>query len=98
VIRILLPPHLQALAKIEGEVLLDLRSEATLERVLTRLESEFPMLKGTIRDHLTGERRSFVRFIACHKDISHQPPEDRLPPAVAGGTEPLLIIGALAGG
>ena len=97
-IRVLLPPHLQALARVEGEVLIDLRNEATLDSVLTTLETEFPVLKGTIRNHVTRERRPLVRFIARRKDISHQPPDRQLPPSVVSGNEPLLIVGAVAGG
>ena len=97
-IRIELPPHLRVLAQVDGEVKVDVGSEATQRSVLDALEARYPMLRGTIRDHASRERRAFVRFFACETDLSHEPPDAPLPDAVASGAEPLLIIGALAGG
>ncbi len=97
-IRVELPAHLRTLAKVEGEVELEVQSPVTLASVLDALEARFPVLKGTIRDHLSRERRDFVRFFACEQDLSHDPQDEPLPEAVARGAEPLLIIGALAGG
>jgi hypothetical protein len=86
------------LAQVTGEVRLDVQGEPTQRRVLDALEARFPMLRGTIRDHTTLERRPFLRFFACEQDLSHEPPDARLPESVAKGAEPFLIIGALAGG
>jgi sulfur-carrier protein len=98
-IRIELPAHLQTLAQVGGEVKIDVESEAATQRsVLDVLEACYPVLRGTIRDHISQERRSFLRFFAGGVDLSHEPPDARLPDAVASGEEPLLIIGALAGG
>jgi len=98
VIRIVLPAHLRTLAHVDGEVRLDVDGEATQRAVLDALEARYPMLRGTIRDHVTGERRALVRFFACERDLSHEPPDAPLPGAVATGAEPLLIVGAMAGG
>jgi hypothetical protein len=97
-IRVELPAHLQNLARVKGEVSLDVDGEPTLGAVLDRLEAEYPVLCGAIRDHTTLKRRPFVRFYACEEDFSHEPPGTALPDAVASGREPLLIVGALAGG
>ena len=97
-IRVVIPPHLRTLARVDGEVTLDVESPVTVARVLDALERGYPMLAGTIRDHATGERRPFVRFFACEEDLSHQPPDVPLPRAVAGGAEPLIVLGAMAGG
>ena len=97
-IRVYLPPHLRTMAKVEGEVELDVPGVITLRSALDALESRYPMLRGTIRDHVTQKRRPFLRFYACEEDISHDPPETPLPEAVVSGKEPLLIIGAIAGG
>jgi hypothetical protein len=97
-IRVILPAHLRTLAHAGGEVKLDVEGEATQRSVLDALEASYPMLSGTIRDHVTQQRRPFVRFFACEQDLSHEPPDAPLPDAVASGAEPLLIIGAIAGG
>jgi molybdopterin synthase sulfur carrier subunit len=97
-IRVVLPPHLRGLAHIAGEVELDIQGPATQRSVLNALEARYPMLRGTIRDHITQQRRPFLRFFACGEDLSHEMPDDALPSAVASGAEPLLIIGAIAGG
>ena len=97
-IRVLLPVHLRTLARVEGEVQLQVEGPVTLRAVLDALEARFPVLRGTIRDHVTLRRRPFVRFFACKEDLSHEPPDTVLPEAVATGTEPFLIIGAIAGG
>ena len=97
-IRVVLPAHLRTLAKVEGEVELDLDGRVTQRAVLDALEARFPVLRGTIRDHVTHKRRAFVRFFACEQDLSHEPPDTRLPAAVVTGAEPLLIVGAMAGG
>ena len=97
-IRVALPEHLRRLAQIQGEVRLDVAGEATLGSVLDALEARHPMLRGTIRDHVTRRRRAFVRFFACQRDLSNEAPEVRLPEAVTNGAEPLVILGALAGG
>jgi hypothetical protein len=93
-----LPPHLRSLAHVRGEVQLDVAAPVTLRAVLDTLEAQYPMLRGTIRDHVTQERRAFLRFFACGEDLSHEPPNAALPEAVTSGKEPLLIIGAIAGG
>ena len=98
VIRVELPAHLQNLARVNGEVRLEVEGEPTLGAVLDRLEETYPVLCGAIRDHTTLKRRPFVRFFACEEDFSHEPPGTALPDAVASGREPLLIVGALAGG
>jgi sulfur-carrier protein len=97
-IRVVLPAHLRTLARVGGEVQLEVRGEATQRSVLDALEVRLPMLRGTIRDHTTQKRRAFVRFFACGRDLSHEPPDNALPEAVATGAEPLVILGALAGG
>jgi molybdopterin synthase sulfur carrier subunit len=97
-IRIELPAHLRTLAQVGGEVKIYVESEATQRSVLDALEACYPVLRGTIRDHISQERRPFVRFFACGVDLSHERPDAPLPDAVASGAEPLLIIGALAGG
>jgi sulfur-carrier protein len=97
-IRVELPYHLRTLAKVRGEVQLEVEGPLTLRSVLDALEARYPMLRGTIRDHVTLERRPFLRFFACEQDLSLETPDTPLPEAVASGAEPLLIIGALAGG
>jgi molybdopterin synthase sulfur carrier subunit len=97
-IRVELPPHLRGLARISGEVQLDIQGPATPRTVLEALEARYPMLRGAIRDHITQERRPFLRFFACGEDLSHEHLDTPLPDAVASGTEPLLIVGAIAGG
>ena len=97
-IRVVLPAHLRTLARLDGEVELAVDGEVTQCSVLDALEDRYPMLRGTIRDHATGQRRAFVRFFACAEDLSHQPPDAPLPAAVADGAEPFLIVGAMAGG
>jgi sulfur-carrier protein len=97
-IRVVLPAHLRTLAKLDGEVALDLQGAVTQRAVLDALEERYPVLRGTIRDQASGKRRSFVRFFACEEDLSHEQPDDPLPDAVAQGTEPFLVIGAMAGG
>ena len=97
-IRIVLPTHLRTLARVDGEVQLDVEGPATQRAVLDALEARYPMLRGTIRDHVTQRRRAFVRFFACEQDLSHESPDAPLPDAVATGAEPLLIVGAMAGG
>jgi len=97
-IRVVLPAHLRTLAHIDGEVKLEVQGEATQRSVLDALEARYPMLRGTIRDHITQKRRPFVRFFACEQDLSHESPDALLPDAVATAVEPLLIVGAIAGG
>jgi hypothetical protein len=97
-IRVTLPPHLRKLAQIDGEVALDVEGQVTQRAVLDALEARYPMLRGTIRDHVTQKRRAFVRFFACGEDLSHEPPDAPLPDAVATGAEPFMIVGAIAGG
>jgi hypothetical protein len=97
-IRVELPTHLRTLAKVNGEVRLEVAGPITLRSVLDALEARYPMLEGTIRDHGTLKRRPFLRFFACAEDISHQSPDELLPESVAEGKEPLLVIGAVAGG
>src|SRR5512140_1497255 len=97
-IRVILPFHLRNLARIDGDVELDVASPVTVRSVLDALESRYPVLRGTIRDHGTSKRRPFVRFFACKEDLSLEPPDTKLPDAIASGTEPFLIIGAMAGG
>jgi len=98
VIRVILPPHLRALAHINGEVELDVKGQATQRSVLDALEAYYPMLRGTIRDHVTQRRRDFLRFFACQQDLSNELPDAPLPNAVAMGAEPFLVVGAIAGG
>jgi sulfur-carrier protein len=97
-IRIVLPPHLRTLARVDGEVRLLIEGPATLRSVLDALEATYPVLRGTIREHVTLRRRPFVRFFACEEDLSLEPPDSPLPEAVVAGREPFLIVGALAGG
>jgi sulfur-carrier protein len=97
-IRVVLPYHLRNLARAESEVQLEVDGSVTLGSVLDALEAHYPVLRGTIRDHATLCRRPFVRFYACKEDLSHEPPETKLPEQVLSGAEPLLIIGAMAGG
>jgi sulfur-carrier protein len=98
VIRVVLPPHLRTLAKVNGEVTIDLDGAATQRSVLDALEARYPVLRGTIRDHITQKRRGFIRFFACETDLSHDPPDTPLPEPVINGTEPFLVVGAIAGG
>jgi sulfur-carrier protein len=97
-IRVVLPAHLRAIARVDGEVRLDVDGEVTQRSVLDALEDRYPMLRGTIRDQGTKQRRAFVRFYACEEDLSHEPPDSPLPEQVVRGTEPFLVIGAMAGG
>jgi len=98
VIRVVLPPHLRALARVEDEVELEVNGSVTQRSILDALESRYPMLRGTMRDHVTQIRRPLVRFFACGEDVSHESPDAALPEAVISGTEPFVIIGAIAGG
>ena len=97
-IRVILPFHLRTLARVDGEVELEIEGAATQRSVLDALEARYPMLCGTIRDHVTRQRRPFIRFFACEQDLSHESPDSPLPDAVATGAEPFLVIGAIAGG
>jgi molybdopterin synthase sulfur carrier subunit len=97
-IRVVLPAHLRKLAHVDGEVKLDVEGQVTQRSVIDAIEARYPMLKGTIRDHVTQKRRAFVRFFACGEDLSHEPPDAPLPNAVATGAEPFMIVGAIAGG
>ena len=97
-IRVVLPAHLRTLVRATGEVELAVEGEVTLRAVLDALEARYPMLRGTIRHHVTQQRRPFVRFFACEEDLSHEPPDAPLPDAVASGAEPFYILGAIAGG
>jgi molybdopterin synthase sulfur carrier subunit len=97
-IRVVLPSHLRALARIDGEVRLDVADPVTQRTVLDALEARYPALRGTIRGHGGGPRRAFIRFFACEQDLSHEPPDTPLPAPVAAGAEPYLIVGAMAGG
>jgi molybdopterin synthase sulfur carrier subunit len=97
-IRILLPPHLRTLARVDGEVELEVAAPVTQRSVLDALEANYPMLRGTMRDHVTQLRRPLVRFFACGKDVSHEMLDVPLPDAIANGSEPFLVIGAIAGG
>jgi sulfur-carrier protein len=97
-IRVTLPPHLRKLAKIDGEVKLGVDGQVTQRSVLDALEARYPMLRGTIRDQVTHQRRAFVRFFACEQDLSHEAPDAPLPDAVATGEQPFMIVGAIAGG
>ncbi len=97
-IRVLLPAHLRTLARVDDEVRLRIDGPATQRAVLDALEQQYPVLCGTIRDHVTHQRRAFVRFFACELDLSHEPPDTPLPDAVAAGEEPFLVVGAMAGG
>ena len=97
-IRVILPPHLRTLAQVPMEVQIEIEGQPTLGSVLDAIERRYPMLRGTIRDHVTLERRPFLRFFACAEDYSHEQPDTPLPGAVVAGTEPFLIVGAIAGG
>ena len=97
-IRVLLPSHLRTLARVKGEIELEVAGPVTLRSVLDALEARYPVLRGTIRHQVTQERRSFVRFFACEEDLSHVAPDAPLPDAVASGAEPVMIVGAIAGG
>jgi sulfur-carrier protein len=97
-IRVVLPAHLRTLTGVSGEVKVDVERPVTQRAVLDALEACYPMLRGTIRDQVTHQRRAFVRFFACEQDLSHEPPDSPLPEAVAAGAEPFLVIGAMAGG
>jgi molybdopterin synthase sulfur carrier subunit len=97
-VRVIIPYHLKTLAQVSGEVQLGVPAPVTLRAILDALESRYPMLRGTIRDHTTGKRRDFIRFYACEQDFSNEPPDTPLPEKIATGTEPLLVIGAIAGG
>lgn len=97
-IRVVLPAHLRTLAHVDGEVKLDVAAPATQRGVLDALELRYPMLQGTIRDHVTRQRRPFLRFFACEQDLSHESPDAPLPDAVVAGHEPFLVVGAMAGG
>jgi sulfur-carrier protein len=97
-IKVVLPYHLRTLARVEGEVQLEVEAPATLHSVLNALEARYPVLRGTIRDRTTLRRRPFVRFYACKQDLSHEPPDTKLPEQVVNSVEPLLIVGAMAGG
>jgi sulfur-carrier protein len=97
-IRVVLPQHLRTLARVDGEVTLEVGGPVTQRSVLDALEARYPMLRGTIRDHVTQKRRPFIRFFACEQDLSHESPDAPVPDAVATGSEPLLIVGAMAGG
>jgi molybdopterin converting factor small subunit len=97
-VRVVLPAHLRTLARVDGEVTLDVKGEVTQRSVLDALEARYPMLRGTIRDHGTLKRRAFVRFFACEQDLSHESPDAPLPDAIVTGVEPFLIVGAMAGG
>jgi molybdopterin converting factor small subunit len=97
-IRVVLPAHLRTLARVDGEVKVDVAGPVTQRSVLDALEAAYPMLRGTIRDHVTRQRRPFLRFFACEQDLSHESPDTPLPDAVSEGTEPYLVVGAMAGG
>ena len=97
-IRVILPTQLRTLARVDGEVKIEVKGVATQGSVLDALEARYPVLRGTIRDHVTRERRPFIRFFACEQDLSHEPPDAPLPDAVATGVEPFLVVGAIAGG
>ena len=97
-IRVVLPPHLRTLAQISGELTVQIEGDVTQRHVLDAVEARFPMLRGTMRDRATGNRRALVRFFACSEDLSNEPPDAPLPPEVVSGKEPFLIVGAMAGG
>jgi molybdopterin synthase sulfur carrier subunit len=97
-ILVALPPHLRTLAGVSGDIQLEVDGEVTRRSILDALEAQYPMLRGTIREHVTGERRPFLRFFACGEDVTHEPEDAPLPKEIASGTEPLYIIGAIAGG
>ena len=97
-IRVTLPPHLRKLAHVDGEVKLDVEGQVTQRSILDALEASYPMLRGTIRDQRTQQRRAFLRFFACEQDLSHESPDAPLPHAIATGDEPFMVVGAMAGG
>jgi molybdopterin synthase sulfur carrier subunit len=97
-IRVVLPAHLRTLAHLSGEITIDVKGQPTQRSVLDALETAYPMLQGTLRDHVTKNRRPFLRFFACEQDLSHESPDAPLPEAVVSGSEPFLIVGAIAGG
>jgi sulfur-carrier protein len=97
-IRVTLPAHLRKLAHVDGEVSLEIAGQITQRSILDALEARYPMLRGTIRDHVSGKRRAFVRFFACGEDLSHEAPDTLLPEAIAAGAQPFMIVGAIAGG
>jgi hypothetical protein len=97
-IRVVLPAHLRTLARVDGDVKLDIEGPVTQRSLLDALEARYPMLRGTIRDHATHKRRPFIRFFACEQDLSHESPDAPLPAVVSTGAEPFLIVGAMAGG
>ena len=97
-IRVVLPAHLRTLARVDGEGKVAVVAPVTLRAVLDALEAGYPMLRGTIRDHVTQQRRPFLRFFACEQDLSHEPPDTPLPDAIVAGDEPFLVVGAMAGG
>jgi len=97
-IRVMLPAHLRTRARVDGDVELELDGTVTTGAILDALETRYPMLRGTMRDQVTGKRRDFVRFYACEQDLSHDPPDTPLPAAVAAGSEPFIVLGAIAGG
>jgi sulfur-carrier protein len=97
-ITVVLPAHLRTLARVSGDISLEVSGPVTQRSVLDELEARYPMLRGTIRDHVTGQRRPFIRFFACEEDLSHQPPDAPLPDRVVSGAEPFFIVGAIAGG
>ncbi len=97
-IRVVLPTHLRRLANVSREVEIQVEDPVTLSSVLDALEAQYPMLRGTLRDHITKQRRPFIRFFACGEDLSHEPPDSPLPEAVATGAQPLWLVGAMAGG
>ena len=97
-IRVVLPQHLRTLARVGGEVMIEVNGPATQRSVLDALENSYPVLRGTIRDHVTAQRRPMLRFFACGEDLSFEPPDAPLPDAVASGAEPLFVVGAIAGG
>jgi hypothetical protein len=98
IVRVTLPAHLRTLARVDQELKLTVDGELSVRAVLDALETRYPMLRGTIRDHVTRQRRPFLRFFACEQDLSHEPPSTPLPDAVATGAEPFLVVGAMAGG
>jgi len=98
VIRVVLPAHLRTLARVDGEITLDVAERATQRSLLDALEARYPVLRGAIRDHVSHKRRAYVRFFACERDLSHELPDAPLPEAVTAGSEPFLIVGAIAGG
>ena len=97
-IRVVMPAHLRALAGVKGDVTVELDGEVTRRSILDALERQYPMLRGTIREHVSGERRPFLRFFACNEDVTHESPDALLPQEIASGAEPFYIIGAIAGG